>query len=386
MLRSARLKALQNWVFTTDRHQRIRLVMAGFSCLLTLCGVLIVKLMANAGLARHDWVSWWGALAVTGGLAIFLLLRSGLALQWRDPSLTQLQTRFALVCSATAYVVAGQARGIVPVMLPLLLLFGVFGLTPRKMLGNMTYALVLFAAGFSTVVWLDEPWRVPALEAAYASLIVLVLVGGTFLAIRLQKIRAQLKQQKQELTQALAQIQQLATHDDLTGLPNRRHMMGLLDCQYLRSQRDTRPWMVALIDIDFFKLVNDTHGHAAGDQVLQDFAATVCEAVRGPDTLARWGGEEFLLLLQDTQPSAARSVLERARQAVQDRTVWVQGQPVRVTASIGVATYTSGETVAQLLEKADQALYRAKAEGRNRVVEAEPPTASAVQTSGLFDL
>lgn len=372
MLQRARFQGLVNLLLTTDPHQRIRLVMAGFSWLLTLCSALILNLMATAGLARPDWMCWWSVFAVAGGLAILLAIRLGLVQHWRDPSLTQLQTRFALVCSAAAYVVAGQARGIVPVVLPLLLLFGIFGLSPRQMVQNMAYALVLFAAGFGAIAWLDEPWRVPALEAAYATLMLIVLVGGTFLAMRLQKIRAQLQRQKHELTIALAQIQQLATHDDLTGLPNRRHMMALLEAEHLRSQRDARPWMVALLDIDFFKQVNDTHGHGAGDQVLQAFTATVCEAVRSTDRLARWGGEEFLLLLHDTQPGAALPVLERVRQAVQRCTVDLQCQQVHVTVSIGVAAHTSGKSVAQLLEQADQALYQAKSQGRNCIVQAEP--------------
>ena len=103
----------------------------------------------------------------------------------------------------------------------------------------------------------------------------------------------------------------------------------------------------------------------------------------GTDMLARWGGEEFLLLLYDTQPGAARPVLERVRQAVQERTVDVQGQPVRITVSIGVAAHTSSQSVAQLLDQADQALYRAKSDGRNRVVEAEAPQAAAPSDTTL---
>lgn len=372
MLHRARFRALQNWALTTHPHQRIRLVMSGFACLLMLFCVFVVDLMAVAGLARLDWVACWSVFSVGGMLAIVLLIRSGGTLHWRDPSLTQLQIRFALACTAAAYVVAGQARGILPVALSIILVFGIFGLTPRQMVQNMAYALVLFAAAFGMVAWLNEPGREPALEAAYAAMVIVVLVATTFMTMRMQKIRAQLKRQKHELTQALIQIQQLATHDELTGLSNRRHMMALLDAEHLHSQRHARPWMVALLDVDFFKLVNDTHGHATGDQVLQAFVATVREAVRSNDLLARWGGEEFLLLLYDTQPSAARPMLERVRQAVQNHRVDVQGQKVSVTVSIGVAAYTPGKSVAQLLEQADQALYRAKSGGRNCVVEAEP--------------
>lgn len=373
----ARSKALEKWVLTTDRHQRIRMVMSGFAFLVALCSIVLINLAALAGTASAHWMLAWSLLTGAGSVASIVLIRSGWSRRLRDPALTQFQIRYALVCNAMAYVLLGPARGISLVLLSLIMLFGVFDVSPRQMAMNIAYALALFSVAFAVVVWLDESHRSPGVEVAYAAMVVIVMLGITFVTVRLHKIRQRLTRQKHELTLALFQIQQLATHDELTGLPNRRHMLALLEAEHLRSQRDTRPWMVALLDIDFFKLVNDTHGHAAGDQVLQAFAATVREAVRSTDMLARWGGEEFLLLLHDTQPGAARLVLERVRQAVQERTVAVQNQQVRVTVSIGVAAHTAGKSVAQLLDQADQALYRAKSDGRNCVVEAEPLQATA---------
>ncbi|NMM90228.1 hypothetical protein B2J88_38860 [Rhodococcus sp. SRB_17] len=370
-------KALTDWLLTTDPHQRIRMAMAGSAGLLVLGCMVLMNLMAMAGLMRQDWTIWWTLATGCGPVAAILLIRSGRTRHWRDPALTQFQIRYALACTAAAYVLAGQARGGVPVILSLILVFGIFGMSAHQIRWNMAYALLLFSAAFGLVAWLDEPGRIPALEAANAAITVMVLLGSTFLAMRLQRIRAHVARQKLELTRAMALIQQLATHDELTGLPNRRHMMALLEAEHLRSQRDGRVWMAALLDVDLFKQVNDTHGHAAGDQVLQAFAATVRAAVRGTDVLARWGGEEFLLLLHDTEPSAARPVLERVREAVRAQDVVVQGQRVGITVSIGVAARTPGKSVVQLLEQADQALYQAKSQGRNRVVEAAPPPAPA---------
>lgn len=368
----ARFKALEKWVLTTDRHQRIRMVMTVISALIALCCIVIINLAARAGTTPVHWMLVWSLVTCTGFVAPIVLIRSGRTQHLRDPALTQFQIRFALLCNAVAYVLLGPARGVTLILLSLIMLFTVFDVSPRQIAANIAYALALFGAAFATVAWLDEPHRQPVVEWAYAAVVVIVLLGINFVSVRLNKIRQRLKQQKTELTQALAHIQQLATHDELTGLPNRRHMMALLEAAQLRSQRDARPWMVAVLDIDFFKRVNDMHGHAAGDQVLQAFAATVREAMRGTDTLARWGGEEFLLLLHDTQPGAAWPVLERVRQAVQEHAVEAQGQQVRVTVSIGVASYTRDKSLAQLLNQADQALYRAKSGGRNRVVKAEP--------------
>ena len=371
----AHLKALENWVLTTDRHQRIRLVMSGFSFLFALCCIVLTNLAARAGTASGQTMLAWSLITVAGFALPLVLIRSGWSQRLRDPALTQFQIRFALASNAMAYVLLGPARGISLVLLSLVMVFGVFDVSPRQMAANIACAVAMYGTAFGVVSWLDEPYRNPIVEVAYAVMVVLVLLGIAFVTVRLNKIRQRLKQQKQALTQALAQIQQLATHDELTGLPNRRHIMALLDTEHQRSQRspqDARPWMVALLDVDFFKRVNDTHGHAAGDQVLQTFATTVRAAVRGTDMLARWGGEEFLLLMYDTQPSAAQPVLERVCQAVQNCTVAVQGQQVCVTVSIGVAAHTSGISVAQLLDQADQALYRAKSNGRNCVVEAGP--------------
>ncbi len=377
MHESARFTALKNWVLTTDRHQRIRMVMTGSAAVIALGCIAITNLAAVAGSTPAGWMLVWSLVTCMGFLVPLVLIRSGRTQHLRDPALTQFQVRFALLSITVAYVLLGPARGISLVLLSLIMLFSVFDVSPRQMAANIVYALALFGIAFATVAWLDEPHRQPVVEGAYAAMVVIVLLGITFVTVRLNKIRQRLKRQKNELTEALAQIQQLATHDELTGLPNRRHMMSVLETEHLRSQREAGPWMVALLDIDLFKLVNDTHGHAVGDQVLQTFGATVREAVRATDLLARWGGEEFLLLLHNTQPGAARTVLERVRQAVHDCTVETQGQQVRVTVSIGVAAYTKGASVAQVLDHADQALYRAKSEGRNRVVEAMPLLAAA---------
>ncbi len=376
MRHCAQLKALKDWALTTDRHQRIRLVMTGFSFLFALCCIVLTNLAALAGTASRQAMVAWSLVTVAGFALPLVLIRSGWSQRLRDPALTQFQIRFALACNAMAYVLLGPARGISLVLLSLVMLFGVFDVSPRQMAANIAYALAMYGSAFAAVAWLDEPYRNPIVEIAYAAMVAIVLLGIAFVTVRLHKIRQRLKQQKQELTQALAQIQQLATHDELTGLPNRRHIMARLETEHQqsqRSQRDARPWTVALLDIDLFKLVNDTHGHAVGDLVLQAFATTVRETVRGTDMLARWGGEEFLLLMYDTQPSAAQPLLERVRQAVQECTVAAHGQQqVRVTVSMGVAAHTSGTSVAQLLDQADQALYRAKSQGRNRVVQAGP--------------
>ena len=129
------------------------------------------------------------------------------------------------------------------------------------------------------------------------------------------------------------------------------------------------PLLIAQLDLDFFKAVNDTYGHGAGDVVLQNFAKLVSANIRGSDILARWGGEEFVLLMVNTSVHDGSQMLERVRSVVAAAPMPVApGQNLRVTVSIGAAQLQQGDEPAQLLMQADEALYAAKHQGRNRVV------------------
>ncbi|WCT24519.1 GGDEF domain-containing protein [Acidovorax temperans] len=261
--------------------------------------------------------------------------------------------------------IAGPARGVTLPILAIILMFGIFGLTTRQMLGVLVYSLVAFGVASGVVAARDEPDYPTVVAAAYVGMVVVVLLSSTFLTTRVQSTRQHLRRQKAELARALEQIRQLATHDDLTGVLNRRAMLDRMQLEQRRSLRSSSPLLIAQLDIDHFKAVNDTHGHAAGDLVLQSFADTVRRNVRDTDVLARWGGEEFVLLLCDTPAADAVDLMERLRQAVQAMQVPVpQGDgPITVTVSIGLARHTPAHPLAGTLERADQALYAAKAGG-----------------------
>jgi diguanylate cyclase (GGDEF)-like protein len=170
----------------------------------------------------------------------------------------------------------------------------------------------------------------------------------------------------------------MATRDELTGLANRRCMAELLEAERERSLRSGHPWSVAIIDIDHFKRVNDAYGHAAGDAVLRAVAEVGAGAIRRCDSLARWGGEEFILLLRDVDPGAASIVAARLRQALQESDIAVDDAFIQVTASIGIAAHRPGESVNATMSRADRALYVAKAGGRNRVVTDDRDRVEAV--------
>ena len=169
---------------------------------------------------------------------------------------------------------------------------------------------------------------------------------------------------------------ELSSRDPMTGLSNRRQFELALASEIDRVARAGEPAMVLMIDIDHFKKVNDTHGHPAGDQVLKAVAMALHECIRPMDTLARFGGEEFAMILPNCPPSFGLAVAERVRRKIEDREVAIApGQQVRVTVSIGGAFAPQWVRSSALLwvERADQQLYRAKSAGRNRACLEQPP-------------
>jgi diguanylate cyclase (GGDEF)-like protein len=173
-----------------------------------------------------------------------------------------------------------------------------------------------------------------------------------------------------QLHRANRELKRLAHEDALTGLANRRSFMDALEREVERSDRYTRPLSLVLLDMDFFKQVNDTHGHAAGDDVLRSAAGVLRSVCRDVDLAARLGGEELALLLPETDAAGAATVAERVRTRMESAThESPAGQTFTVTASIGVASVPAGtKSGTALLQAADEALYRAKGGGRNRVV------------------
>jgi two-component system cell cycle response regulator len=164
---------------------------------------------------------------------------------------------------------------------------------------------------------------------------------------------------------------EMAITDQLTGLHNRRYMARHLDNLIEQSRRLGKPLAFVIMDIDFFKRVNDTHGHDIGDEVLQEFARRISANVRGIDLACRYGGEEFVVVMPDTDVAFAYTVAERLRKSIETTPILISRPPGRlgITISIGIAGSEGGEDTAEaLLHRADQALYSAKNTGRNRVV------------------
>ncbi|MBA1380368.1 sensor domain-containing diguanylate cyclase [Pseudomonas brassicacearum] len=173
---------------------------------------------------------------------------------------------------------------------------------------------------------------------------------------------------RHQIQAANAQLQLLSSTDRLTGLYNRGHWEGSLKAAYARHQRYGNALSLVMLDIDHFKHVNDNYGHQAGDKVIEQLAQLLREHARESDVAGRYGGEEFGVVLSDTDQAGARIFAERLRQAVEQLLVQYNGQDIRFTISLGVADLSApANDHAELIARADQALYTSKKTGRNRV-------------------
>ncbi|MGH8433334.1 MAG: diguanylate cyclase domain-containing protein [Pseudomonas sp.] len=309
-------------------------------------------------------------LVVLSQVVLFALFISGYNLRFRDPSLTEPQVLLALAWHTYLLSNLDSARGTLLVIYVLILLFGVFQLHPRVFARCAAVAFFGFAG---VNLWDGYQMRLaePGLALLQVCTLFVVLVWLSLFAGYLQAMRQRMRQRRfalqahqDTLRGMMRQLEDLVATDELTGLFNRRHFLRLA-ARELGGLRPGRQHGLALIDLDHFKRINDAHGHAAGDRVLQTFAAVARACLRDGDVLARYGGEEFVLLLPNTDADQFTACCERLREA------FASAEPVGVqvdsiSLSAGMTLLAMGDDLDEALQRADQALYRAKRGGRNR--------------------
>ena len=187
-----------------------------------------------------------------------------------------------------------------------------------------------------------------------------------------EMLEQEVQERTKELEEANKKLDLISRTDELTGLPNRRDMLRTIDNEIQRVTRTKKPFCFIFIDIDHFKNVNDTYGHACGDEVLKHVSATIRNLLRKYDVLARYGGEEFLTLLPETDLEGAKIVAERFRKTIEDTTVVFGKLSIKVTITLGVAQYDHALGADKSIQMADRALYEGKETGRNKVIVWKP--------------
>jgi diguanylate cyclase (GGDEF)-like protein len=309
-----------------------------------------------------------GLVSVTGYI---LLSESGFTERFKDHYFVAPQSIISMIIMLAFTYIAPQ----VGVMF-LCTLFVVFTFSSLRSTSRQTVMVwTVMTMGLAGLFLLtDKPISMPhgTYLERFATMTVFVLTIGRcmFLGIFSSAMRESLYKSGLALKEAYKRIEELAELDDLTGSLNRRCIMRFLDDEISRAHRTGSPCSVSLIDLDWFKRINDTHGHPIGDEVLKTFAITVFANIRNVDRFGRYGGEEFLLVLPDTPEDVAVGLLDRLRAIVADLDWSAFSSGMQVTVSAGVATLKANETPDAFLARADAALYKAKAQGRNRIASA----------------
>ena len=267
-----------------------------------------------------------------------------------------------MVLALGLYAYAAPAQGVVMVFM---LLLWMVALLAQGTAAARRLTALSWVALSSLVIWRSWAQADPALCLAHLAdwfSLSLGLAMVYVLAQHLSALQRQSAQQAQALQASFHQITQLATHDELTGLSNRRHMSDLVAHEQLRQARTHAPVCMAMLDLDHFKKINDAFGHAAGDAVLTNFARILRQTLRATDEISRWGGEEFLLLMPHTTLEEAHLAIERLRWSLQKVSMtWVS--PIAFSA--GIVPMQEGQDMDQVIALADEAMYQAKAQGRN---------------------
>jgi diguanylate cyclase len=354
--------------YAQARKRRVYLMLLGLAAFGTLIA-FVVELSDG----RAD-----GSVVIPS--VITLVLTGGLAYLTRNPRVSLTTVEVAIFVAFTAAVLGNLAHGlylgdagsgpsegarVVLHWVPALFIFAyiAFG---RDWAGWSSFGVFMAVVAVTApAVFLGDAWNTPlgapTLVQIYLAHVV-VLVALSFFAGVQQRLAA--------WQDAAQEMRLMALTDALTGLANRRWGEEQLEQELLRAARYGRSFAVIMLDIDHFKLLNDTYGHAAGDGVLVDLAHRLRRLLRATDHVVRWGGEEFLILAPETRLDAALELADSLRERVAAESM---GGGHVVTVSLGVATYHPGDVSASLIERADAALYRAKRGGRDRVEPEWPP-------------
>ncbi len=317
-------------------------------------------------------ISYMDVLLLTTGvwlghLTFVALIFFNVNTHFKDASLTLPQMLWVISCLSIIMFFVEDVRPLMLMGYLLVMSFGTFRLNLKELYGVTVCAIL----NYLLCVYLIYYYRPHDIQLSQELLIffgfVFVLMGFAFMGVEFSNLRRALKGRHKELETAFSRIKELAITDELTGLYNRRHLLDIIAQHRAMANRSQYNFVVCYLDLDHFKKVNDQYGHPFGDKVLQSFSSLISDSLRQVDIGARMGGEEFVLILADTNLETAHHVCQR----ISDK--WAQqvfndAPTLSLTLSSGIAQFRAPESVSQLIERADKLLYEAKNNGRNCIV------------------
>lgn len=365
-LRCLTARAALLWVVSEDKTQSVFIGRFLVGAVNAVAGIVALNYGVYAGVIDPVPTFGFTVAAIVSTVGMYLAQRTGWSKRLADPGMTEPQLVVMISYVAGGYYLSSIGSGVALMLLVTVQVFGMFAISPLQVARTSVVATVLMGAAMLAVALQADDVHLKQLQAVHFAVMVVILISVSWLAHQLARLRGALVKRKNDLTEALARIEILASRDELTGLFNRRRMQELLQNQIHLHARDPRPFCLAVVDMDHFKRVNDQYGHGVGDELLRAFAESIQKSLRDTDAVARWGGEEFLVLLVDVPAQEAVASLERARQAFSSVALLSVRPELRATFSCGLTEYRAGEGIEHTIDRADQALYRAKAAGRNR--------------------
>ena len=305
---------------------------------------------------------WAGLLTIT------FIIRSGLNQKLYDPSMTMVQMIWCSLYILMLIYLLNDWRSIALMPYFAILSFGYFRLDFKEFLA-VTVFCVLGYLFVILYIYINEPLRIQfdkelvQLLAFAMTCMVMVYTGSAA-----NKLRVGFRERNEQLAEALRLNTRLATTDDLTGLYTRRYLMNMLSNQKALSEREDSDFVVLFADLDHFKHINDSFGHYIGDVVLKNFADIIRRSIREIDYGSRFGGEEFVVLLVNTDIEQSKNIAERIRSGLEHYNFSDVAPGLHVTVSIGMANYKQYKSVQETLMTADNRMYKAKEQGRNKIV------------------
>lgn len=354
----------------SKQRYRFRLfLVAAASCMVVVAQMYVFTVL---GLMEEEGFTYSIGALLACFILFAVLFLTGLNTKARDPSLTSGMMSCSMLGLAVAmFFSSSDARGLLLMIFLVSFIFGVLRLQTRELFYSALIASLIYAGVVSLLLQFRP--EVVDLRLELLRWVVMSCVLGWFSVIggHIGRVRKQISDRNAELRKALQTIQDLATHDVLTGLHNRRYLEDAMRHEKSQSERSIRPFCLCIVDLDLFKSINDTYGHNAGDEALKGFSANVLTILRKSDHFGRYGGEEFLGILTNTDLAGAKVWAENLRHRTE--CLEFPGLPTgfSITVSIGIAQHQPGEDVDKTVSRADRALYRAKSEGRNRIVALE---------------
>lgn len=371
---------------------RLRRFLFGFSLYVTSFVIGVVSMFLDV--ERISWAEFWlvVALGVVSQTVLYALIRSGFSERFKDPSLTLVQMLVGM--SVLTYVISlvQDVRGGLLNGYVMILLFGAFNLKRS----DYTLASVFAMLAYAGVILFDFLTPPPGFDIKVNLfqwvILAFVLVICTYIGTYLQNMRAGLQASRdglieshreitkrrdeiesahRELQDALRQLSQLAVRDDLTGLFNRNQFEQTLRAQANLARTSKTRMGLLLLDIDHFETLNETYGREVGDKILQAFSDVARSCLRRTDYIARFGGEEFAVLLPNANENAVRDCAERIREFVHNINFNSIGTELRITLSMGGALMFEEEEPDDLLQRVSRLLHAAQRSGQNQMVLAE---------------